>query len=147
VSYQMTGCGRYGCFGQLPKEPPRWVGGLQLELPPPCDDEANLREMLIAVGLSPPAPDASGDERMKFYADLNTWALKQGIINPSAQEAANKKALCDALVKASAGNGKPVPNGNGQEPGWWDERSTGEKVAIVGGGVATAGVVAYFVLR
>ena len=134
MSYSLVGLG---------VEPPTPNGA---KAPPPCDDPAKVKAMLIAAGYEIPEPqpgwkDASGQESGEDLAigfTLLQFVAEQGL-DPNS---ATPQEVCDALVKASGGapsNG--APNGNGEG------LSTEAKVAIGAGAVVLVGGIAYFALK
>lgn len=142
MSYSLVGC---GSFGDEPAPP----NGQ--EPPPPCDDPAKVKQLLICAGYEIPEPEPgwkgpSGEESgeqlavgftlLEFAADHN--------LDPKT---ATPEQVCDALVQAcedeTLRGGTPPDNG----VSWWDQQPTGVKVAIGVGGVALVGGIAYLALK
>lgn len=138
MSYSLVG---YGRFGEEPSPQN------DVQAPPPCDDPAKVKAMLIKAGYEIPEPepgwkDASGQpsgDKLAIGFTLLQFVADQGM-DPNT---ATPQEVCDALVKASGGpNGEIAPtNGSGEG------LSTEAKVAIGVGAVVVVGAVAYFALK
>ena len=143
MSYSLVGCGAGGCFGD--DSVPNGLVAAE------CKDPQKVREMLAAAGYPPPPPsgDAQADANGLMIAMLE-FAVDHDFTEDEikSQSPEVEQRFCAALIAASSQtppNGQAVANGNGRS--WWDEQSTGVKVAIGVGGVALVGGVAYLALR